>query len=167
MCWGAVTVCKPSCCPGTSSSSLGPLAATVAGLVLAAAVAGPVAAAAASLLHALALIAVITASLAGITVVAVTVAIFCRARRSPGYHTPVLARTWQAHPRPSPAVVLPRRTPRFELTEAERARCAALGIDPGQATQIMAAVLGVLPSSASSWPLACPTGQPAAEGGED
>jgi hypothetical protein len=141
-----VTVCKPSCCPGTSSSSLGPLAGTAAGLVLAAAVAGPVAAAAASLLHALALIAVITAAtLAGITVLAVTVAIFCRARRSPGHHTPVLARTWQAHPRPSPAVALPRRTPRFELTEAERARCAALGIDPGQAAQIMAAVLGGLP----------------------
>jgi hypothetical protein len=161
-------MCKPSCCPGTSSSSLGPLAATVAGLVLAAAVAGPVAAAAASLLHALALIAVITASLAGITVVAVMVAILCRARRSPGYHTPVLARTWQAHPRPSTVpVALPWRTPRFELNEPERARCAALGIDPDQAAQIMAAVLGVLPSSASSWPLACPTGQPAAEGGED
>jgi hypothetical protein len=139
-------MCKPSCCPGTSSSGLGPPIAVAAGLVLVAAVAGPVAAAAASLLHALVLIVIITAAtLAGIGVLAVIVAITCRSRRSRGHRSPIPARIQRAHSL-SPAVplALPRLAPRFELTPAERAHCAALGIDPDQAAQLMAAVLGEL-----------------------
>jgi hypothetical protein len=137
-------MCKPSCCPGTGSSSgLGPLAA-IAALVLVAAIAGPVAAAAASLLHALILIVTIAAAtLAGIAVLAVTVAIIRRARRATRPHRPIPARVQQAHPLVTAApLALPRSASRFELTPGERARCAALGIDPDQTAQIMAAVLG-------------------------
>ncbi len=141
-------MCKPSCCPGANSrSGLGPLA-VIAGLMAMTVVAGPVAAAAASLLHALILILTITAAtLAGIAVLAVTMAIIHRARRAPGhrpsYTSPACIQ--RAHQVPAAVpLALPRRAPRLDLTPAERARCAAFGIDPDQAVQIMAAVLGGL-----------------------
>ena len=75
-------MCKPSCCPGAASRGPSPLA-VIAAVLMAAAIAGPVAAAAASLLHALILILTITAAtLAGLTVLAITVAITIRLRRA-------------------------------------------------------------------------------------
>ena len=107
-------MCKPSCCPGQSSSGPGPLA-VIAAVLMAAALAGPVAAAAASLLHALVLILTITAAtLAGITVLAATVAIIHLTRRATRHSAPIPARTHRARTLPAAApLALPRSAPRF------------------------------------------------------
>ena len=144
-----MTVCTQSCCPGTTRGGGSP-ALVIGALIAALAVAGPVAAAAASLLHALVLIATVTAAvLAALAVLAVAVAVVRRTRRIPG-HRPLVtipARPQRVHQLPTAAPRLARPAPvhGFELTDAERARCAALGIDPDQAARLIASVLGSLP----------------------
>ena len=121
-------MCKPSCCPGAASRGPGPLA-VIAAVLMAAAIAGPVAAAAVSLLHALVLIITITAAtLAGITVLAVTVAITVRLRRAtiPARSPRSLpARTQRARPLPAAPLALPRPTSWSRQALAERIQLAA------------------------------------------
>jgi hypothetical protein len=121
-------MCKPSCCPGPASRGPGPLA-VIAAVLLAAAFAGPVAAAAVSLLHALVLIITITAAtLAGITVLAVTVAITIRLRRVTLWaRSPCAlpARTLRARTLPAAPLALPRSASWSRQALAGRIRLAA------------------------------------------
>jgi hypothetical protein len=122
-------MCKPSCCPGPANRGPSPLI-VIAAVLMAAALAGPVAAAAASLLHALVLILAITAAtLAGITVLATTVAITVRLRRATiPARSPrtLLGRTQRARPLPATTLLaLPRPASWTHQALAERIQLAA------------------------------------------
>jgi hypothetical protein len=138
-------MCKPSCCPGTTTSSGLSTAAAIAAVVVVTAMAtGPIATAAAHLLHALITIAIIT--VAALAALAATVLIIRRTRRAPEHRAPITIAASTQRPRPSvrvaPAALHAPPTAGFCLTPGERARCQALRADPDQVAQIITAVLG-------------------------
>jgi hypothetical protein len=140
-------MCKPSCCPATTSSGLSTAAAIAAVVVVTAMAAGPIATAAAHLLHALITITIITlATLAALAAtITATVLIIRRTRRAPEHRAPITiaASTHQSRhiARAAPAALHAPPTAGFCLTPGERARCQALGADPDQVAQIITTVL--------------------------
>ena len=140
-------MCKPSCCPGTSSGSGLGAAVVVVGAAVIAAAARPIVYAALTVLQTVITITLIAAAaLAGLAVlaaVALAIRRACRARQHRHHTAP---RPVTGQPRPVLATLTPAAVPvghhaPFALTAGERARCHAIGADPDQVAQIIAAVL--------------------------